>query len=479
MVKEPLLQSPRGKPRGAKSASYHLDQLIDSSPSKSNAEVDSAVAALVRKQADEEAQVEASTTSKQLTVEVVSPLSRPLPPSPNSPIRPPKNRQRKRRPSVPDMENRPVALEAVKAQALAEQETMINEQRVEPRKPGIVVKPLPADLVNPPGNQGDMADKTFSRYASVRSVALIEPLPLTPYQNAVTQGRLNAQKAESNFLDAKVHQLTYEAGVACTASFMGIVQKRCVTYPYAWEECTFQVEQGNLQWYPLPKVNGPEYKRTQARREAERAALLEEKVPTLSASGSLPVNQVSLQLPSFTRVPVQAYCYDGEVATLSVAGGDSVQLRGLPYQLNQLSSALKKAQGEAEAMRGLKAAEVARLEFGNMSVKSVETQGGHMGGGATAAEMFLQFVRDNQYFEVRDRLDHGADVQMSDSTGATALLTSVKYGDSHKSITSLLLQRGALTDTTPAYLVELVKMADRNQNMDTITLLEQCAHRHC
>ena len=123
-------------------------------------------------------------------------------------------------------------------------------------------------------------------------------------------------------------------------------------------------------------------------------------VPTLSASGSLPVNQVSLQLPSFTRVPVQAYCYDGEVATLSVAGGDSVQLRGLPYQLNQLSSALKKAQGEAEAMRGLKAAEVARLEFGNMSVKSVETQGGHMGGGATAAEMFLQFVRDNQYFEV-------------------------------------------------------------------------------
>ena len=123
-----------------------------------------------------------------------------------------------------DMENRPVALEAVKAQALAEQETMINEQRVEPRKPGIVVKPLPADLVNPPGNQGDMADKTFSRYASVRSVALIEPLPLTPYQNAVTQGRLNAQKAESNFLDAKVHQLTYEAGVACTASFMGIVQ---------------------------------------------------------------------------------------------------------------------------------------------------------------------------------------------------------------------------------------------------------------
>ena len=84
-----------------------------------------------------------------------------------------------------------------------------------------------------------------------------------------------------------------------------------------------------------------------------------------------------------------------------------------------------------------------------------------------------------EYPQVRDRLDHGADVQMSDSTGATALLTSVKYGDSHKSITSLLLQRGALTDTTPAYLVELVKMADRNQNMDTITLLEQCAHRHC
>lgn len=328
---------------------------------------------------------------------------------------------------------------------------------------------------------GDLPYDQFARWytsdshAKIDAVAIIGsgsgPFDLNACQSKANTAMEEEKAAELAFLEAKQQLLDEEKSKIEATEYSAEFEKRGTIFPYRWEPCTVTVAKGLFTWETLPQGWSEKAKEDD---KLHRGMLASgQSVSVLGDSGSWAVGLITgISVPQYMSVPVQAYGYRGEVMELQATTGDCYQLRSLPYRLTKLKEVIEthqKAAAAAEAAivvaEELSVAQQRELKCVTLPPK--EAYPALLPSNAGSA--FVQAVKDNDYYAVRDYLDHGADGNLAgpDDLWISPLSTAVKYGDSHLRITQLLLDRcGHQTD-----LEALIAIAERHCNMETAAYL--------